>query len=58
MIYYDRIDVSKGISVYKTNKSEEFDICYYLYSLDIAFTFQPYACSRCRDLLVVLLFKH
>ena len=29
MLYYDRIDVSKGIDVNKTNKSKECDICHY-----------------------------
>ena len=29
MLYHDRIGVSKGIDVNKTNKSQECDICHY-----------------------------
>ena len=31
MLYYDRIDVSKGIDVNKTSKSKECNICHYRY---------------------------
>ena len=36
MLEYDRIDISKGIDVNKTNLSKECDICYYWYFKDIA----------------------
>ena len=29
MVYYDRIDASEGIDVYKTNNSKKCDICHY-----------------------------
>ena len=29
MVYFDRIDVSRGIDVNKTNKSKKCDICHY-----------------------------
>ena len=29
------------------------DICYYWYFLDKAFTFEPYVCNGCHDVLVV-----
>ena len=29
MLYYDRIEVSKGIDVNKTSASKECDICHY-----------------------------
>ena len=29
MLYFDRIDVSKGIDVNKTSESKEYDICRY-----------------------------
>ena len=29
MLEYDRIDISEGIDVYKTNSSKECDICHY-----------------------------
>ena len=38
MIYYDRIDVSKGIDVNKTSKLKECDICHYWYEIkDLSF---------------------
>ena len=33
MIYYDRIDVSKGTDVNKISKSKQSDICHYWYFL-------------------------
>ena len=29
MLEYDRIDISEGIDIYKTNKSKECNICHY-----------------------------
>ena len=34
MLEYDRIDISEGIDIDKTNKSKEFNICHYWYFLD------------------------
>ena len=34
MLHYDRIDISEGIDIDKTNKSKECDICHYWYFLD------------------------
>ena len=34
MLEYNRIDVSEGIDVNKTNASKEYDICHYWYFLD------------------------
>ena len=34
MLEYDRIDISEGIDMSKTNKSRECDICHYWYFLD------------------------
>ena len=52
MLYYDKIFASEGIDVNKTNESKEFDRCHYLYFLKKEFTFQPYVCNRCHDLLI------
>ena len=35
MIEYERIDISEGIDVNKTNLSKECDICHYWYLKDI-----------------------
>ena len=53
MLYYDRIDVSKGIDVNKTGASQECDICHYWYFLNYSLKFQPNVCNRCHDLLVM-----
>ena len=33
MLEYDKIDISEGIDINKTNKSKECDICHYWYFL-------------------------
>ena len=50
MLYYDRIDASKGIDVNKTGASKKCDTCHYWYFLNNSFQFQPNVCSRCHDL--------
>ena len=42
MLKYDRIDISEGIDINKTNASKECDICHYWYFLDKNFNYQPY----------------
>ena len=51
MLEYDRIDISEGIDVDKTNVSKECDICHYLCFKDIAFKYEPYLCNGCHDLM-------
>ena len=53
MLYYDRIDVSKGIDVNKTSASKKCDICHYWYFLNYRFKLQPNVCIRCHDLLMM-----
>ena len=53
VIYYDTIDVSKGIDVNKTSISKEYDICHYWYFLNKGFKFQSQVCNRCHDLVVM-----
>ena len=53
MLYYDRIDVSEGVDVNKTKASKECHICYYLYFLINSFKFQPNACNKSHDLLMM-----
>ena len=50
MLEYDRIDISEGIDVNKTNASKECDICHYCYFKDIGFKYEPYLCNGCHDL--------
>ena len=51
MLEYERIDISEGIDVNKTNSSKECDICYYWYFKDIGFKYEPYLCNDCHDLM-------
>ena len=51
MLEYDRIDISEGTDVNKTNLSKEFDICHYCYFKDICFKYEPYLCNGCHDLM-------
>ena len=51
MLEYDRIDISEGIDVNKTNLSKECDICHYWYFKDIGFKYESYLCNGCHDLI-------
>ena len=53
MLYYDSIDVSKGIDVNKISVSKECNICHYWYFLDKGFKFQPYVWNFCHDVLMM-----
>ena len=51
MLEYDRIDISEGINVNKTNLSKKIDICHYSYFKDIGFKYEPYLCNGFHDLM-------
>ena len=51
MLEYDRIDISEGINLNKTNTSKECDICHYWYFKGISFKYEPYLCNGCHDLM-------
>ena len=51
MLEYERIDISEGIDVNKTNSSKECDIFHYWYFEDIGFKYEPYLCNGCHDLM-------
>ena len=51
MLEYDRIDISEGIDVNKTNLSKECDICHYWYLKDIGFKYEKYLCNGCLNLI-------
>ena len=42
MLEYDRIDISEGIYIDKTNKSKECNIYHYWYFLDKNFNYELY----------------
>ena len=47
MLYYDIIDISKGIDPTKSNKSRECTICHYFF-FNNGFKFQDYASNGCQ----------
>ena len=51
MLEYDRIDISEGIDVNKTNLSRECKICHYWYFLDKNFIYGPYLCNGCYNIM-------
>ena len=51
MLEYDRIDISEGIDVNKTNASKECDICHYWYFENIGFKYELHLCNGCHDLM-------
>ena len=47
MLGYDRIDISEGIEINKTNVSKECDICHFWYFLGKGFKHEPYLFNDC-----------
>ena len=54
MLYYDRIDISKGIYHTKSNKSKECMICHY-WLFNNGFKFQDSLCNSCHELTILCL---
>ena len=48
---YDRIDISEGIDINKTNKLKECMLCHYWYFLDKNFSYGPYLCDGCYNIM-------
>ena len=46
MLEYDRIDISEGTDINKTNASKERHTCHYWYFKDMGFKYEPYLCKR------------
>ena len=51
MLEYDKIDVSEGIDINKTNKSKECMLYHYWYFLDKNFSNGPYLCDGCYNVM-------
>ena len=51
MLKYDRIDISEGIDVNKTNKSKECMFCHYWHFLNKNFNYGPYTCDGCYNIV-------
>ena len=51
MLLYDRLDISEGIDIKKTNASKECKICHYSYFKDTGFKYEPHLCNGCHGLI-------
>ena len=51
MIEYERIDISEGIDVNKSNKSKECMLCHHWYFLEKNFSYGPYLCDGCYNIM-------
>ena len=51
MLEYYRVDISEGIDVDATNKSKECMLCHYWYFLDKNFSYGPYLCDGCYNIM-------
>ena len=51
MLKYDRIDISEGIDVDKTNESRECKFCHYWYFLNKNFSYGPFTCDGYYDIV-------
>ena len=54
MLYYDRIDLSEGIDLTKSNRSKECMIWHYWF-FNYGFKFQDSVCNGCHDLTILCL---
>ena len=51
MIEYEKIDISEGVDINKTNKSKECMLCHYWFFLDNDFSYEPYLCDGCYNIM-------
>ena len=51
MLEYDRIDISEGIDVDISNKSKECILFHYWYFLNKNFSYGPYLCDGCNNMV-------
>ena len=52
MLQHEKIDVSEGIDVNKTNASKECMLWHYWYFKDVGFKFEPHVSNKCHDVLM------
>ena len=50
MLAYERIDISDGIDVNKSDESKECTLCHYWYFLDKSFSYGSYLCDGCYNM--------
>ena len=53
MLQHDRINVSEGIDIKKTNASKECMLYHYWCFKDVGYNFQPYLCNGCHAVSIM-----
>ena len=51
MLVYEKMDISDGIDVDMSNKSKECMLCHYWYFLNKNFSYGPYLCDGCYNIM-------
>ena len=51
MLKYDKIDITEGIDFNKTNKLKECMFCHYWYYLNKNFSYGPFTCDGCYNIV-------
>ena len=51
MLVYEKIDISDGIDVDMSNNPKECMLCHYWYFLDKRFSYGPYLCDGCYNVM-------
>ena len=51
MLEHEKINISDGIDVNKSDKSKECMLCHYWYFLDKNFSYGPYLCDGCHNMM-------
>ena len=51
VLAYEKIDISDGIDVDMSDKSKECMLCHYWYFLDTSFSYGPYLCDGCYNMM-------
>ena len=54
MLQYERIDVSEGIGINKSDKSKECMICHHWNFKGIGYKYEPRVCNGCHDLSMMV----
>ena len=54
MLQCERINVSEGIDINKTSASKECMLCHNWHFKDVGFKFEPHACDKCHDVLMIV----
>ena len=52
MLQHEKISVSEGIDINRTNASKECMLCHYWYFKDVGFKFGPHFCNESHEVLM------